>query len=103
MAQDDHEFEFDQSDLDSLENETNRFMRIRFVFFLIRWTIGFLIVWWITTRWPDLVWLWWPAVIVASLSLFMLLFGQRWIDMRLRQTRAKIDQMEKSVQDLDED
>ena len=103
MEQDKDEFEFDRADLDSLETEANRFMRVRFVLFFVRWTIGFLILWWVTTRWPDLSWLWWPAVIVAAISFILLLLSRRWIGRKLGKTRETIDQAEQSIREIEDD
>ena len=103
-SDDDEDFTFDRSELDAIRAETDAFMRQRYIFWIIRWVIGFALIALIVWFYPDWSWLWWVGAGVALFSLAVLIFGQRALRHKMEQTERTVNEAEAEIRALkDED
>ena len=90
-------FEPPYEELETLRDETSSFIGRRILFWSVRWTIGFIIIWAIVSFYPDLSWLWWVGICVAALSLALLLIGEWWLKHTIGKTRSRVRDLEAAI------
>jgi hypothetical protein len=59
---------------EEINNGVMRYGKLKFVIWLIRWTIGFTVIYFITLYYPSFSWLWTLGISVASFSLFLMIY-----------------------------
>ncbi len=91
------DFELPYNELDTVRDETTSFIGQRIMFWAVRWTIGFLIIWAIVSYYPNLFWLWWAGIAVAALSLAILLVGEIWMKREIDKTEARVQDLKAEI------
>lgn len=72
--------------LDLMRDQSRKFFKQRLLFWTVRWTIGFFIIWVILQFYPDLTWLWWAGLIIALLSLAVILGSFMFLEKKMKST-----------------
>ena len=73
-----------------LQKQNNRMFRRHSIFWVIRWTIGFLATAWFINEFPQHKWLWGITIGFASLSLIIMLIGNRLITKKMQDSYIKM-------------
>lgn len=73
------------------------------ILWAVRWTIGFGLIWAITSWTGRFDWLWVAGLIVAGLSLATTLYWQVALARQASRTKAKLQELEELVAEMDED
>lgn len=83
-----------RAELASLDGMVDRTFRRFLTMWAIRWTIGFALVWWITTSYEGWFWLWYAAGAIALSSLFFTVYMTRRASARVREVDDKLRELE---------
>ena len=81
---------FLEEEFQELHMQNQRMFRQHFIFWCIRWTIGLLATAWFVSTFPKHQWLWGLTIGFASLSLMVMLIGNRLITRKMQKTYAKL-------------
>ncbi len=101
----DDEQEISCNQLDKLEevrDKTRQFVKRRLLFWAVRWTIGFLIIWVIVHYYPSTYWLWGAGAFVALLSLSVILGSFFFLEHKLKTTNNKVQDLEELLKEEEE-
>ncbi|MAA78997.1 MAG: hypothetical protein CL916_07025 [Deltaproteobacteria bacterium] len=75
-----------EEEFQELHMQNKRMFRRHFIFWCIRWTIGLLATAWFVNEFPQHQWLWGLTIGFATLSLMVMLIGNRLIMKRTLKT-----------------
>lgn len=81
---------FLEEEYQKLQKQNKRMFRRHFIFWCIRWTIGFLATAWFVNQFPQHQWLWVLTLGFASISLVVMLIGNRLITKRMQDSYIKM-------------
>tara|TARA_Y100001954_G_C15514060_1_gene455990 strand:- start:353 stop:676 length:324 start_codon:yes stop_codon:yes gene_type:complete len=79
-----------EKELQKLQTQNKRMFRRHFIFWCIRWTIGFLATAWFVNQFPQHLWLWGITIGFGGLSLLVMLIGNRLITKKMQKTYEKL-------------
>lgn len=79
-----------EEEIQALQIQNKRMFRRHFIFWCIRWTIGILATAWFVSGFPQHQWLWGITIGFASLSLLVMLIGNRLITKRMQKSYANL-------------
>ncbi len=98
---DDEPFEFSTDDIDSVQSQTTAFLKQRLILWVVRWTVGFALIWWAVSQWPQLDWLWWFGGIVAAASLTLIVLSGWLLQRRISKGTERIHDLQHKIQELE--
>ena len=82
-----------QDELADINRDAVLNIRQRLIMWVIRWTIGFGLIWLLVWNWPQLSWLWWVGGIVAATSLVFYLGAYLWMSKQLDRAGERLENL----------
>ena len=79
-----------EKEFQDLQIQNTRMFRRHFIFWSIRWTIGFLATIWFVSEFPQHKWVWGITIGFASLSLLIMIIGNRLITKKTQNSYIKM-------------
>ena len=79
-----------EKEYQALQMQNKRMFRRHFIFWSIRWTIGFLATAWFVNEFPQHLWIWAITIGFACLSLLVMLIGNRLITQKMQKSYIKM-------------
>ena len=79
-----------EEEYQKLQMQNKRMFRRHFIFWCIRWTIGLLATAWFVNEFPQHQWLWALTLGFASVSLAVMLIGNRLITKKMQSSYIKM-------------
>jgi hypothetical protein len=76
----------------ALQSDWSTFIRTRLLFWGVRWTIGFAVIWAIIAYVPEWWWLWWVGGATAAISMIALIAGHVVVQRKFSRTHAYLDE-----------
>lgn len=90
-----------RAEADKLAERFDQDVRRALILWLIRWIVGFLLIWFVTAVSGGLGWLWWVGIIAAVASLIATLAIKRTMSRRFDSLNESFDELERVLRDDD--
>lgn len=90
-----------RAEADALAASFDRDVKRALILWVVRWIIGFLLIWFITAVSGGLSWLWWVGIVAAIASLVATMALKRRMSRKLDRLNDAFDDLEKALTDDD--
>lgn len=88
-----------RAEADALAERFDQDVRRALILWVIRWIVGFALIWFVTAVSGGLGWLWWVGIIAAIASLVATLAIKRTMSRRFDSLNESFDELERALRD----
>ena len=92
-----------RAEADALSASFDRDVKRALILWIVRWVIGFLLIWFITGVSGGLGWLWWVGIGFAMLIPVTAMASQWFVSRKLRQAESALAELEEAIGELEQD
>lgn len=88
-----------ENELDEISLSTKKVIVRELLFWVIRWTIGFILIGIIVHYHSNLFWLWWVGIAFSLITPVISIITKKLINKKLAETKSKLAELEACVED----